>query len=207
MTRGASFFLLFALVAASRAGAEEPGDNLWRGVYVGIDAGRASHDIDTSGIDSQLAPSFFGASSTHVDRADTMVGAYIGVRPAERIALELGYIDFGRAAVTATTTSPTASVRGSRSATGASLDLLLLVPTEGTWLVYGRFGAVRWDSTLELSGGGVQLRRASNGTDFKLGIGWQYEYASNLGLRLDFQHFALEDGDINSATAGLIFKF
>ena len=119
-----------------------------------------------------------------------------GYRLHRNIAVELGYTDLGDLTI------------GGRPADGEAWELvgLGIFPINEQFSVYGKLGAYRG----EAKGGGITERQ----NDLTYGLGGQFDFNRNLGVRLEWQRYtdfggggfgASGDQDIISVNA--IYKF
>jgi|SRR5688500_7382686 OOP family OmpA-OmpF porin len=66
--------------------------------------------------------------------------------------------------------------------------------------VYGKLGMHR--AEVEVAGGGSDTE-----TDLTYGIGLRYDFARNMGARLEWQNYAGDGGDISVLSVGVVYKF
>lgn len=113
----------------------------------------------------------------------------------EYLGLELEYLDGGTiedSGLEIDTSGFVASVMGT-------------YPVTGQFGVFAKIGMLFWDVDATIPGEGSG---SESGEDFAGGIGAGYDFTENLGARLEYQGFALEedvDGDLISAA--VVWKF
>lgn len=168
------------------------------GYYAGLGFGQATSDADTAGI---LFIS--GPSALTVDDTDTAFNIFGGFKFNDYFAMELAYVDLGEVSVTA-------NGAGFSDTYKFALDGLV-VEAVGTWPInkhfslIGKFGFIAWnsDATVNLSGiGSFSVNEDS--TDLAFGVGGQFNFSKNFGLRAEFDSF---DIDVTEAGAGDTNKF
>lgn len=141
-----------------------------QGLYVGGSAG-GSHFKGNS----------IGGMAT--DRSDTGLKVFGGYQFTPNIALEGGYVDFGKFKSSA----------GQIKARGVYLDAVGTVPISGPWSAIGRVGVVnaRVDNSLVSN---------DRGTAAKVGAGVQYAIDRNLSVQGEWERYRLDGGGTRSNT-------
>jgi len=171
---------LFALSTAAEAA-----DN---GIYLGAGVGRSqvkSDDIE-------------GIRNLDFDGSDLGWKVIAGIRPLDWLGFEANYVDFGE---------PDDTVAGVKLRTeghavsGYAVGFFALGPVD----LYGKLGAVRWDSELKHPELGKLLD--ADGTDLAYGVGVQFRLLS-LGVRAEYEIFDVDDlDDANMVTVGVTYTF
>jgi opacity protein-like surface antigen len=122
-----------------------------------------------------------------VDETDTAFRVLGGYQINRMFAAELGYsmlFDKGGAEVTAIELVGVGSW-----------------PLANQFSVYGKLGMYRGE--VEFTGGG-----SDSNTDLTYGIGLRYDFARNLGARLEWQSYTGDDNsDISVLSVGVVYKF
>lgn len=205
-TRRAATFFLSMLVVPVAIAAGPPPDT---GIYVGGAVGM-SRDTGTY--------TFTGATVTSQDLTNPGAKVYVGFRFARYFGMELGYAKLG-----ATSFEGTDSAGGplNERFTHDALPLSIVgfLPLGDRWEVTGRLGAVINSS---YNTGNTCFRRTRYGTisqtncsttPFAWGLGVRYRIGDKLGLRLDYDSYALQDAarspraQLNFISLGLDYRF
>ncbi len=139
-----------------------------------------------------------------------------GYRFNQYLAVEAGYIDFGKAKYSASYAGGTAT--GSLKAGGADLAALVSMLLNDEFSIFGKAGAVFANVKSSMSAG-APASLASGNTSKNvvrplLGIGADYKLSENVDLRADFDHVSgLGDSsktgkmDANMISLGAAYKF
>lgn len=190
--------------------AEDPG------FYVGGSLGYSAWDADEvedaiDAAEAQLA--VFGiTSSADFDDDDLGWKVFAGYNINQYFAAEIGYVDLGEAEGTITTSAPLAS----RSNFDFDLDGftfagIVKYPFMPNFDVFGKVGGFVWDAEAEAS---IRVGNFSNvisededGTDFFFGLGAEYEFTNNVGVRAEWERFSPDDADVDFFSLGVTYDF
>lgn len=170
------------LLAASLLGpaffmgtAAQAADN---GIYIGVGVGQSNVDVDAGPIE--------------VDADDTGYKVIAGFRPLDFLAVEVNYIDFGKA--------EDSGVEVDADAIAAYAVGFLPI---GPFDLFAKAGVADADASLDSDFG----RATTDGTEFAYGAGVQFRFLS-LSARLEYEEFDLDDVDnLNMITLGLTYTF
>ncbi len=177
-----------ALAAALATPEEARADS---GFYIGVGAGGATLEAD-------LGPTTFFPLPDEIDEDDTATKIFAGYNwdlPVVTLGVEAAYADFGE---------PDIDVAG---------DLLLIETTAlklwgtagidvGPIDVYGKLGAVMWDSDTEFPG----FSSSEDGTDTAYGIGARFAI-SRLEVRGEYEIYDLDGADLAMLSLGVAYRF
>ncbi|MDJ0711147.1 MAG: outer membrane beta-barrel protein [Woeseiaceae bacterium] len=161
------------------------------GFYIGVGAGGATLEAD-------LGPSVFPTLPSEIDEDDTAIKIFGGYNldlPVVTLGVEAAYADFGE---------PDIDIAG---------DLLLVDTTAFTlWGtagidvgpvdVYGKLGAIMWDSDAEFQG----FSSSADGTDTAYGLGARFAIGS-LELRGEYELYDIDGGDLSMLSLGVAYRF
>jgi hypothetical protein len=176
----------------SATGIAQAADN---GIYIGGGVSRTS--IDTGSDFAEDAPDF------SLDDDDNGFKVIAGMRPFDWLGFEANYVDFGNIEV------------GSSGATvpGGSFELTGIDAFAVGFLtapfvdIFGKVGAIRWDSDSALSVGNIDFSSSESGTDIAYGAGIQARLGG-LGARLEYERFEVDGTDeVAMITLGLTYTF
>lgn len=201
------FGLLSWLVAAPCAVAGgSPEDS---GVYAG---GALGISRDTGSY------SFTGANVTSQDLTNPGAKAYVGYRFARYFGMEIGYARLGATAFEGTDTAGQPfSDRFTHEA--VPLSFVGFLPLGDRWELIGRLGAVINSSyntektCFRRTRWGTVSQQNCPATPLAWGVGVRYRIGEKLGLRLDYDSYALQDAarspraELNFVSLGLDYRF
>jgi OOP family OmpA-OmpF porin len=162
-----------------------------RGFYVGGSVGQSKIDCDTGGVP--------GASC---DDSDTAYRIFGGYQFNKHLAVELGYNQFGEARASVGAISVTGEAKG--------WDLVAVgtLPISQQFAVFGKLGMHMTDFDVSTNVPGVGNSSESN-SDLTYGVGLQYNFNKNLGLRAEWQQFKKvgDDTDVDVISIGVVYHF
>jgi OmpA-OmpF porin, OOP family len=153
-------------------------------VYIGADIGQAKYRNGC-----QFSP-------TSCDDKDTSWGLFAGYRFHPNFAAEFAYHDLG------TISAPGASIDGN------ALELVAvgMLPVSNQFSAYGKLGGYRG----ELKGLGIN----ETNTDVTYGLGVQWDFTRNVGLRGEWQRYPKMGGgafngttDVDVLRVGALWRF
>jgi len=139
-----------------------------------------------------------------VDKTDTGFKLGGGYMFHKNVGIEAAYVDLGKA--TASGFGQTAEAKAS----GEVISAVLNLPVGDRFAVLGRLGFI--NATVKVTAPGV----SEKSTDMKMawGIGGQFNFTQNLGIRLDYDSYnKLGDSDttgestVDMISLGVIYKF
>lgn len=204
-----SVLALTAAAAAPVAMAADPAA-AW---YLGAGAGQSRAKLNDSSINAVLAGSGATAAATTKDETDFSYKLFLGYQFNKYFAVEAGYFNLGEYSFT-TTTVPAATLRGSlKNHIGTNLDVLGILPLADKFSLYGRLGIQTSKTTDLFSGVAVPNPAPSkNKTDYKLGLGAEFDFTKNVGVRGEWERYRVSDGfsgrtDVDVFSASLLYKF
>ena len=191
-----------AAMLSSGAYAADPGT----GPYIGVGAGQAEYKDACSDVPAIAAS--LGVSSS-CDEKDTAYKIYGGYRFIPYLAAEIGYTNPGKTKVTLGAAS--AELKAWLIPIHAVGILPLL--DDRLWLM-GKLGGVYWNGKLDASGPGGTISNSDNGFALSYGVGLQYNFTPNIGVRGEYEIFhdvgdenTTGKGDIRMWSVGVLFRF
>lgn len=144
------------------------------------------------------------------DDSDTALRLFVGADLNPNVAVELGYVDLGEASTDATSDGccfyAPGPVSHSLTADGIDLSILGKVPVGESGALGARLGLLKWDGEEKLSDSTGSLSGSDDGTDLFFGLGGQYNFSEQVGLRGEYVMYKLDDFDINVLSLALTFK-
>jgi OOP family OmpA-OmpF porin len=192
-TTVAALLAASGLVASSAVMAQGKAADM--GWYAGISLGQSSASDACNGISGP------GVSCDDKDTAFKIFGGY---QINRNFGVELGYTDLGK--VEASGGGVTASVE----TTALELVGVGSYPVNNQFSIYGKLGLYRADSKGRSN---IGLSADETNTDLTFGLGVQYNFTSNLGVRGEWQRYSsvgggdIGESDVDVLSVGLVYKF
>jgi len=183
--------LLWWTLAAQHAAAQDTG------FYVGAAAGQSSYREICRDFDSSAgAPGAFNCET----REATGGKVFAGWRFHRNLAVELSYLDFGKARATGVVGG--ADTEGKMATKAAGLSAVGLLPVSEELWVFARLGGLQTQTRSTLNG--VDL--ASHGeTEIHTGIGAMYQFSRRWAARLEYERSS--DVKIDFISLGAQYRF
>ena len=184
--------------------------------YGGLNVGQSYAKIDETRITSDLATAGLTTTAFKKDEKDLAYKLFGGYQFNRYLAVEGGYFNLGQFGYTAKTT-PAGTLDGTIKLQGLNLDLVGLWPFTEKFSAFGRLGmnyAQAKDNFTRT--GAVTLPTNANpsekGSNYKAGLGLQYDFTRSLGMRAEAERYRINDGvgnkgDINMLSLGLVYRF
>lgn len=185
------------------------------GFYIGANIGQSKAKIDDARIASRLLGSGLTTTSIADNDTDTAYKIFGGYKLNKNIALEAGIFNLGQFGYTATTV-PAGTLNGNVNLDGVNLDVVGMLPITEKFSGFGRLG---WSyaearGTFTTSGAVAPTDTNPNKrfTNYKAGLGLQYDFNEALGLRGEWERYRVNDavgsdGDIQMYSIGLVYRF
>jgi opacity protein-like surface antigen len=166
------------------------------GWYVGGSVGQSKIDCSTGGV--------AGVSCDDSDTAFRVLGGY---QFNKYLGAELGYADLGKATLSA------AGLSASVEAKAWDLVAVGRVPVADRFSLFGKLGMYRADSDLSSNTALIPASSDDN-TDVTYGLGAQYDFNKNLGVRAEWQQYKKVgsdstggEGDVDVMSVGVVYRF
>jgi OOP family OmpA-OmpF porin len=188
------------------------------GWYGDIGVGRSHSKLDGGAVDTVLGNQGLTSSSS----ADANRSAWkfdVGYQFHPNFAIELGYVDLGKAQWNSNITAPNAdTLNGEIHTRGTTFDLVALAPLGEGFSVYGKAGVIRAavDFSGGSNGGGGTLPAGGSNTSTRAayGLGMGYDITPHVGTKLEWDRYeGLGDanvtgkGNFDLVTVALVYKF
>lgn len=203
-----------ATTAAPPAFAAEATGN-W---YLGAGIGQARAKIEDSSVNSVLAGSGATAAGTAKNETSVEGKAFVGYQFNKYIAAEGGFFRLGNFGFDTRTTLP-GTVHGElKNTLGWNLDAVGTVPVVADkFLLLGRIG-IQSSKTRDLfaaTGAASALVNPSpskNLVSYKYGVGAEYDFTKNVGVRGEWERYRVSDGyngkmNVNALTASVVYRY
>ena len=193
-----ALLLLIGLFAAPAAHAGEDS-----GGYFGAGIGKASlsdYCSDTAGL-----------VVTSCDDSDTSFKIFGGFRFTRNVAVELAYVDLGKYRATGSVIGIPFTT--STEVTGITVQAVGIVPFGNEFSLMGRIGAILWDLNSSAAVGGFPGGISDSGVDIAMGVGAQYKFTTNFGVRADLDYYPnlgnsnTGEDNVTAVSIGAVFLF
>ena len=130
------------------------------------------------------------------ETTDETWNLYAGYQFNRHLAIEGGYSDFGEATVSGTLVGVPITTRF--ETTAWELVGVGLLPITDSFTVYLKAGIFRYETDATTTGAAVGAS-SENGTEFTVGMGFQYAFTRNLAARFEWQRY----NDIGTGSPGM----
>ena len=188
-----------------------------QGGYIGVSIGQSKVDLDKSEIDASLAALGLGGSTSVDDKGDSFK-IFGGYQLNRNLALELGYVNFGKFTSNTTITSGgSGTLNGEWKAWAVDFSVLGILPLGESGSLFGRLGASAWNLDVDLTasgpGGVATGSDSASGVSGVLGLGGAYKFTPNFAVRAEYErHFSVGNddtgkSDIDLITVGMVYHF
>lgn len=183
--------------------------------YAGLSFGQTGARVDAPRITAGLLGAGLATTNFDRDNSDTAYKLFGGYQFHPNFAVEAGYFHLGSFGFTATT-SPPGTLNGRMWVQGLNLDLVGRLPLTERWTATARVGAqhARTQSRFRSTGVVAMPSPAPNerDTDYKLGVGLQYEVNPSMFVRLDAERYRVNDAignrrHVDLVSVSLVFPF
>ncbi len=198
LLRVGAFLLLagFCAVPAAHAGGESGG-------YFGAAIGRTSvsdYCSDTAGL-----------IVTSCDNKDATFKIFGGLRFTRNVGVEVAYVDLGKYHVTGSDSGLAFDIN--TKLTGVTVQGVGMVPFGNEFSLLGRIGAIVWDLKNSGTVGGFGGSTSDSGVDIAMGVGAQYKFTPNFGIRADLDYYPnlgnndTGESNVTAVSIGGVFLF
>lgn len=188
-----------AVCGASAARAEAVGS----GAYFGLSAGQTMLP--------DYCESAPGLVVTTCDDEDTGYRIFGGYKFHTNLAVEGAYVNFGAFPATGSYLGLPFGVE--TELTGFTAHAVGMIPLGDRFTLLGRAGAIFWNMDSSAQVFGFSGSESESGADIALGIGGQFNFTPNFGLRADFDLYPdlgnddTGEADVTMVSVGLVFSF
>lgn len=177
--------------------------------YGGIAVGQADTDVDEQDF---AALNDGSLSNQRVDAEDTSLKLQLGYWAADNIGLELGYVDLGETQFDASSDGSGAFYAAGPVDFDIAIDGVVLganfrLPINQTFALMTRLGVFKWDLEATLSNGNGRITVDDDGTDLYFGLGLLASISKDVALKLEFERYDIDDGDLDVLALGAEFNF
>lgn len=118
---------------------------------------------------------------------------FAGVEANRIFGLQVGYLDFGE----------TEDGRAKMEADGTTISGIAAIPLTETFAPFAKVGNLSWDRERSLG----PLSSKDSGDDLFYGFGTRFTLTDHVDMKLQYERFAIDETDLDMASAGLQFNF
>jgi OOP family OmpA-OmpF porin len=184
--------------------------------YVGGSIGQSKVKFD----DNIAAVGGATASSVTKEETDTGYKLYAGHRFSRNVAVEGGWVDFGKFSARRTVTAPgAATLNYDAKISGWNIDAVGIWPLANQFAIFGRLGGLY--STLKTTRTGTNVAIAPESVSPKKselnlhwGLGASYDFSRTIAVRAEYEQAqkvgdqaTTGEGDVRLMSLGVVVKF
>jgi hypothetical protein len=174
--------------------------------YVFLDYKRFSYGIttdDLQAINRSLISLGYSSSLSSTDNSGNGFEIGGGADIHKNFGLEASYVNLGTLTINTTLTGPSESLKTEIDGTSFAVALVVKGGDDKNTF-YGRVGMHTWDLDGKVTGTrGAATASLGDGTDPFFGVGYKF---GDL-VRIGYDYYKIDDGDIKSFNIGLNYKF
>lgn len=183
-------------------------------MYWAASVGQSKMDSSKSSLDNELVAAGATGLASSLDDTDTAYKVQFGYQLNNNVAIEGGYIDFGKTKYKAVANEGTATAEGEGS--GWIISAVGMAPINDTVSLFGKIGAI--DATVKVKAAVAvpalgTFSGSAKSSDWRgtYGIGASYRFSRDISVRAEYEHFnnlgSSDTGkeDVNLFTIGIVF--
>ena len=146
---------------------------------------------------SQLGGDGFSGSCDKKDSGIKIVGGY---KFSEYLSAEIAYVNLGEFKASGTATS--GAIDAKAKVSGFQFGVLGQWSFADSFSVLGKLGGFRWDQKISGTASPTLSTGGTKGTDIFWGMGLQYDFSRNFGIRAEWERY-LDIGKSNKSDVDL----
>jgi len=171
-----------------------PGMALDYGAFVGGSIGTTRYDI---------CDQLVSAGATSCDDQNTGFKIFGGYKFNRYLAVEGGYVDFGK--MYAYSTGP--GINTDVLVNAYYVSGILAVPVAGRASLFGKAGGEFWEGEVNGASPTASARATDSGTGLMYGAGASFDLSDNVGLRGEWERYDVDGNDVDLVSVGIEFMF
>ena len=171
------------------------------GGYIGGSLGQTTINDFCSEVNSVIV--FFSGTPTGCDEEDTGFKIFGGYRMNRNLAIEGSFFNYGEATARAVFPGGPGTLSGEATAFG--IAALGILPVSPQFSLFGKAGLLLTDVKVKASGPGGVATESDDETGLHYGVGGMFNFAGNLGLRLEWERN--DEAEIDMLSLGLQVRF
>jgi len=173
--------------------------------YVFLDYKRFGYGVegaDLQAINRSLVSLGYSSSTSSTDNAGNGFEIGGGADIHKNFGLEASYVNLGTLTIKTTLTGPSENLKTEIDGTSFAAAVVLKVGDDKNTF-FGRVGMHTWDLDGTVTGTrGRATASLGDGTDPFFGVGYKGDF-----VKIGFDYYKIDDGDIRSFNIGLSYKF
>ena len=164
------------------------------GAFVGGSVGTTRYDI---------CDQLVSAGATSCDDQNTGFKIFGGYKFNRYLAVEGGYVDFGKTYAYSTGPGVTTDVLvNAYYASG-----ILAIPVAGRASLFGKVGGEFWEGEVNGATPTASAKATDSGTGLMYGAGASFELSDRLGMRGEWERYDVDGNDVDLVSVGIEFMF
>lgn len=168
------------------------------GFFAGISLGQ-------SDIGNEIAiPAVITSGS--VDGKDTAFKLYGGYMFSRNFGAELSYVKLGDVSYSGSFFGLPVT-GGTVETSGFNISAIGAFPINPQLSLFGKVGFFMWEADFSDRTNNVPFSATADGTDLSFGLGVNYNFTRNLGVRAEWERLKVEDADADLFSVGLVYRF
>jgi len=164
----------------------------------------AGAGVGSSSIDESIAAGLI--DSGPVDGKSNGFKVFGGYRFNPNLAVELALVNLGKASYSGTFLGDPVT-GGQVKVSGLNASAVALYPVNPGFELFAKAGLFAWNAKASDTTGGVPFSAKDDGASLSLGIGANYYFTKNVGARIEWEHFDLDEAKASMLSAGIVVKF
>ena len=157
-----------------------------------------------SDIDEEITTALIDSGT--VDAKDTGWKIFGGYMFNRHFGVEAAYLNLGEVSYSGTFGGLPVT-GGKVELTGFNIAALGSYPLSEQFSVFGKLGLFIWDAEASDTTGGAPFSATADGTDLSFGVGVNYNFTRNLGLRAEWEMFKTDEADATLLSIGAVWRF
>jgi OOP family OmpA-OmpF porin len=189
--------------------------------YIGGSIGRSQVKIDTGALANETTAAGLSNTGYSANNSDTGWKLFAGYKFHPNFAVEGGYVDLGKfsantniTAVNGTPVVPTSLTFTIKASEGFFVSGLGVWPVNNQFSVFGKLGGYNMKTEVTASILGINISNTARNNGWLFGLGGQFDFTKNVGLRLEWERFnkvgdkdKTAQGDVDLLSLGLVYRF
>ena len=189
--------------------------------YIGGSIGRSQVKIDTGALADETTAAGLSNTGYSANNSDTGWKLFAGYKFHPNFAVEGGYVDLGKfsastiiTAVNGTPIVPTSLTFSIKATEGFFVSGLGIWPVNNQFSMFGKVGGYNMKTEATASVLGINISDNARNNGWLLGLGGQFDFTKNVGLRLEWERFnevgdkdKTGQGDVGLLSLGLVYRF